>query len=165
MMASTQPSQMPRLRLEGAALQAKPQLAAFHAGNHFVVETRHLSDATGLDPVMLQILTTVAVGAVQRSARERTGESGMLAARPMSRRVIARATGLPRETVRRRICQLVEMGFLEQDGEGVTPADISGNGRMATAIGQILLHHAQITNLLLAEGVFALEPMSQAARA
>ncbi len=141
----------PRVRVESGALQAKPKVAAYHAGNHFVVETRHLADATGLDPVMLQILTTVTVGAVRRP---------QLPARPMSRRVIAQATGLPRETVRRRVSQLVEMGFLQDEDDGVVPVDISHNGRMTAAIGLILQHHVRITNLLLAEGVFTLEPVT-----
>lgn len=43
---------------------------------------------------------------------------------PVSRRAIAESTGLPRETVRRKIAVLVEKGFLVEDGGGVrTPPD------------------------------------------
>ena len=39
--------------------------------------------------------------------------------RPVSRRAIAASTGLPRETVRRKIAQLVERGLLVEEGRGV----------------------------------------------
>ena len=39
--------------------------------------------------------------------------------RPVSRRAIAASTGLPRETVRRKIAQLVEQGFLVEAARGV----------------------------------------------
>lgn len=39
--------------------------------------------------------------------------------RPVSRRAIAASTGLPRETVRRKIAQLVERGLLVQESRGV----------------------------------------------
>ena len=39
--------------------------------------------------------------------------------RPVSRRAIAASTGLPRESVRRKIAQLVEMGFLVEEPRGV----------------------------------------------
>ena len=39
--------------------------------------------------------------------------------RPISRRAIAASTGLPRETVRRKISQMVERGFLVQEPRGV----------------------------------------------
>ena len=38
---------------------------------------------------------------------------------PVSRRAIAESTGLPRETVRRKIAVLVDKGFLVEDGAGV----------------------------------------------
>jgi hypothetical protein len=39
--------------------------------------------------------------------------------RPVSRRAIAASTGLPRETVRRKVQQFLEAGLLERDGMGV----------------------------------------------
>jgi hypothetical protein len=39
--------------------------------------------------------------------------------RPVSRRAIAASTGLPRETVRRKIAQMVERGFLVEERRGV----------------------------------------------
>lgn len=46
------------------------------------------------------------------------------ARQPVSRRAIAESTGLPRETVRRKIGVLIEKGFLVEDGAGVrTPPD------------------------------------------
>ncbi len=39
--------------------------------------------------------------------------------RPVSRRAIAASTGLPRETVRRKIAQLVEQGLLVEERAGV----------------------------------------------
>ena len=39
--------------------------------------------------------------------------------RPISRRAIAASTGLPRETVRRKISQMVERGYLVEEPRGV----------------------------------------------
>jgi hypothetical protein len=39
--------------------------------------------------------------------------------RPVSRRAIAASTGLPRETVRRKIAHMVEQGYLVQERRGV----------------------------------------------
>ena len=51
---------------------------------------------------------------------------------PVSARAIAEATGLPRETVRRKIAALVAEGYLAQDGRGVRTLpgllDQRGNG-------------------------------------
>ena len=61
---------------------------------------------------------------------------------PVSARAIAEATGLPRETVRRKIAALVHDGYLAQDSRGVrtTPGllDQRGNGLfVATATREI----------------------------
>jgi hypothetical protein len=61
---------------------------------------------------------------------------------PVSARAIAEATGLPRETVRRKIATLVHDGYLAQDSRGVrtTPGllDQRGNGLfVATATREI----------------------------
>ncbi len=51
--------------------------------------------------------------------------------RPVSRRAIAASTGLPRETVRRKIAQLVEQGLLVEEREGVrTPSGVLSKGRL-----------------------------------
>ena len=49
---------------------------------------------------------------------------------PVSARAIAEATGLPRETVRRKIAALVAEGFLAQDSRGVrtTPGLLDQRG-------------------------------------
>jgi len=50
--------------------------------------------------------------------------------RPISRRAIAASTGLPRETVRRKIAQLIDQGLLVEDPDGVrTPSGVLGRGR------------------------------------
>lgn len=163
-----EPATTSRVRLTADGLDGKRRLAAFHTGNHFVIESRLLSDATGLDPVMLLILSTIAVGSVQRTmragdldARCKSGEpleDGHF--RPMSRRLIAQATGLPRETVRRRVAQLIEMGFIQEDGRGVKSMNIISDPRMVSAVEQVLKHQVLITNALIAEGVFRVEEAS-----
>ncbi len=154
-----------RVRMTPETLDGKHRLAAFHAGNHFIIESRLLSDATGLDPVMLLILSTIAVGSVQRTMRAGSLEDrfkgmeplSVADFRPMSRRLIAQATGLPRETVRRRVAQLVEMGFIEEDGRGVRSNNLVSNPRLMGALEQVLKHQVLITNALIAEGVFRVE--------
>ncbi len=76
---------------------------------------------------------------------------------PISARAIAEATGLPRETVRRKIAHLVADGYLAQDSRGVrtTPGllDQRGNGVMVTAASREIkrMAHAMETMLQLSE--------------
>jgi hypothetical protein len=72
---------------------------------------------------------------------------------PISARAIAEATGLPRETVRRKIAALVEAGFLAQDSRGVrtTPGllDQRDNGQFLGVAGREIKRMAQAMETML----------------
>jgi hypothetical protein len=75
----------------------------------------------------------------------------------ISARAIAEATGLPRETVRRKIAVLVADGFLAQDSRGVRTMpgllDQRGNGQFIAAASREMkrMAHAMDTMLQLSE--------------
>jgi hypothetical protein len=151
-----------RLRFAAERLTEHGTLALFQIERHFLEESHLLSGDQRLDPAMVLIAATVGVGTIERSMRDaatrraRGGDVPAPAIRPMSRRAIAVATGLPRETVRRRVKRLVELGILAEDNRGVTCADNLGPDKMSR-IARLLAHQAAIANIFLAEGLFELE--------
>jgi hypothetical protein len=72
---------------------------------------------------------------------------------PISARAIAEATGLPRETVRRKIAALVADGFLAQDSRGVRTIpgllDQRGNGAFVSVASREIKRMAQAMETML----------------
>jgi hypothetical protein len=72
---------------------------------------------------------------------------------PISARAIAEATGLPRETVRRKIAALVADGFLAQDSRGVRTIpgllDQRGNGQFISLASREIKRMAQTMETML----------------
>jgi hypothetical protein len=72
---------------------------------------------------------------------------------PISARAIAEATGLPRETVRRKIAALVADGFLAQDSRGVRTIpgllDQRGNGPFMSLASREIKRMAQTMETML----------------
>jgi hypothetical protein len=97
------------------------RLVIFELGNCFLTQQRQLAEALGLKPVPAMILLTVAMSTVQKYMRQSPLDSayrGSVAlpealSGGISRRAIARSTGLPTETVRRCVADLVAAGKLE----------------------------------------------------
>ena len=109
-------------------------------------------------------MLTVALGNVQRMLR--TPDAAGLAVStalveqeriiPVSRRAVARATGLPRETVRRRTNALVESGqLLEWEGGLRTARRLVLAPPIRAAIHEMLELTAGTARALLREGVIA----------
>lgn len=83
----------------------------------FLDQSYALSGGWQLDPASLLIAVTAYVRHAEQCGR---GASGM-----MSRRAISEATGLARETVRRRVSRLMAAGLLEGSAGGpVGPSDL-----------------------------------------
>jgi hypothetical protein len=97
------------------------RLVIFELGNCFLLQHRMLADILGLKPVPALIVLTVAISTVQKYMRQSVRDPAYRASVPLpealsggiSRRAIARSTGLPTETVRRCVEELVEIGRLE----------------------------------------------------
>lgn len=160
--AEIRPADAPaKLRFAAERLTDHGMLALFQIERHFLEESHLLSGDQRLDPAMVLITATVGVGSIERSmrdlaARRARSDETPPDVRPMSRRAIAVATGLPRETVRRRVKRLVELGILAEDNRGVSCADSLGPDKMAR-IARLLAHQAAIANIFLAEGLFELD--------
>jgi hypothetical protein len=160
------PSTQPRLRLATSRIPECADIARFHLGRHFLEEVHLLSDRHQLDPAMVLIAQTVAVGTIERGmprpgTRPAAGKPGV---RPMSRRAIALATGLPRETVRRRLRRLVELGLLKETAGGISCADEFIADDREPGLADMLARHVALTNILIAEGLIEPESARIAAR-
>lgn len=111
------------------------RLAGYQMANSFVAQHMILSAALDMKPVKMLVFMTIATATVQKFMRQREIPEELAGTQRLSRdfigyisrRAIASATGLPRETVRRAIIELENDGLL-----------ISGpNGSVANK-GQIL---------------------------
>jgi biotin operon repressor len=111
------------------------RLAGYQLANSFVAQHMILSAALNMKPVKMLVFMTIATATVQKFMRQREIPDELVGTQRLSRdfigyisrRAIASATGIPRETVRRAILELENDGLL-----------ISGpNGSVANK-GQIL---------------------------
>lgn len=144
-----------RLKPAPQRLADRNEIARFLLGRHFLEEIHMLSGPQGLDPAMILIAETVAIGTMERSM-PRPGQrvdGPPPRPRPMSRRAIALATGLPRETVRRRLARLVEIGLLKEEGGGIACAEGFIRGGGTDMLSEMLTRHVSLTNQLIAEGL------------
>jgi len=94
--------------------------------NLFLTTHRTMAEASSIGPTELLIYVTVSVANVQKLMRERVIPECYAATDilprewvvPISRNAIATASGLPRETVRRRVAAMIETGILIEDARG-----------------------------------------------
>jgi hypothetical protein len=137
--------------------------AMFPLLNMFLATHRIMSEHETMNPSMLLIYVTVVTGNIQKLMRERNvppefSSTAVLPREwvvPMSRSAIAAATGLPRETVRRHIAQLVERGVLIEDPRGgvtITPGAIQSRG-YEPLLEKLLTEFARTADVLLRSGV------------
>jgi hypothetical protein len=108
---------------------------------------RNLGPIFAFDYERMIIALTVTMGNVQHliSSAELAGTLSDLSTiipaelqRPVTRLAITRATGLPRETVRRKVAKLIEAGVLIKDERGgvrITPGLLT-SGPIREAVGQ-----------------------------
>ena len=120
-----------------------------------------------MGPSVLLIYVTVCVGNIQKLMRERNVPREFIATAvlprewvvPMSRSAIAAATGLPRETVRRHVGQLIEHGLLIEDPRGgvtIVPGAIQDRG-YEPLLEKLLTEFARTTEALLRAGVIEVD--------
>jgi hypothetical protein len=102
------------------------RLAMFALTNLFLSMHRSFTGHEGSSPTFVLIYATVSVGNIQKLMRQRVIPEEFSATAtlprehviPMSRSAIAAATGLPRETVRRHVAQMIESHMLVEDPRG-----------------------------------------------
>ncbi len=141
---------------------AKLRLSGFLAVNHYLSASDTLRRTFGLDPEDLLIVLTVALGSVQRMLRSPDPEglavsSGLVEQNrivPVSRRAVARAANLPRETVRRRVAALLERGLLlEWEGGLRSARRLVLAPDVREAIHDLLESFAGTCRVMLREGI------------
>ena len=88
--------------------------------NYFLTMHHVIDEHVRLQPIELLILIAATTGNVQRALRTEALPEALRGSKPlppelvvpMSRRAIARVTGIPTETVRRHVESMVERGVL-----------------------------------------------------
>ena len=150
-----------RLAIDDAVLTEKLRFAGYHLVNNFLNTARHLKRLNDVDPASLLILLTVYVASIQRTLRQPgesvidQGEDAIAAHffQPISRRAVAEATGLPRETVRRKINALIDKGLILEEEAGVVTMNVVTDPAIAESVRLMAAGHVRITNQLRAESV------------
>jgi hypothetical protein len=149
---------VPRYRYEVSAEATERQLrlCGFALLNHCLAMHRVLAGYLGLQPVELLILVATTTGNVQRALNHGTRKSGLPAREPlptglvvpMSRRAIARVTGIPKETVRRHVASMIGRGVLLSTPQGVRAPNRLTERKALTAVCELLELHAECTERL-----------------
>ena len=155
-----------RYSVSAEATQRELRLCAFALLNHYLTMHHVMSEHVGLQPVELLILVATTTGNVQRALRNASLPEALRGNKPLppglavpiSRRAIARVTGLPTETVRRHVESLVERGILVSMPKGVhAPNRLAERGAVA-AILALVESHAACTERLIALQAIAPQP-------
>jgi hypothetical protein len=126
--------------------------------NHYLTMHLVIAEHVGLQPVELLILIATTTGNVQRALRPEALPAVFRGSKPlppelvvpMSRRAIARVTGIPTETVRRHVESMVERGILVSTTRGVLAPNRLGERWAATAMLRLIESHAACTERLIA---------------
>jgi hypothetical protein len=149
-----------RVSVSAEATQRELRLCGFALLNHYLAMHRVIAQHLELDPVELLILIATTTGNVQRAVRpdalpEVLRGSTPLPAElivPMSRRAIARVTGIPKETVRRHVDSMVRRGILLSMPRGVRARPGLADRTAVTAILAVVESHAVCTEQLIRLG-------------
>jgi hypothetical protein len=155
------------------AAQRELRLCGFALLNHFLTMHQVIAEHVRLPPVELLILIATTTGNVQRALRPEALPEALRGSKPlppelvvpMSRRAVARVTGLPTETVRRHVDAMVRRGILVASPKGVLAPSRLNEEWAAGAVLRLLESHAACTEQLLAlQAIEAQTPRSVKAK-
>jgi len=141
------------------ATRRELRLCGFALLNHYLTMHQVIAEHVQLPPVEMLILIATTTGNVQRAALRPGSLPEALRGReplppelvvPMSRRAIARVTGLPTETVRRHVDGMVRRGILVASPKGVLAPSRLSEDWAAGAVLSLLESQAACTEQLLA---------------
>jgi hypothetical protein len=154
------------LSISVEAMQRELRLCGFALLNHYLTMHQVIAEHVGLQPVELLILIATTTGNVQRALRPealpqalRGSEplpSGLMV--PMSRRAIARVTGLPTETVRRHVDGMVRRGILVAAANGILAPSRLNEGWAAGASLRLIESLTVCAEQLIALQAVTLQP-------
>jgi hypothetical protein len=142
-----------RYSVSAKAAERQLRLCGFALLNHYLAMHRVLAGHVELQPVELLILIATTTGNVQRALSPGTRKTGLPAreplppglAVPMSRRAIARVTGIPKETVRRHVASMSGRGILLSTPKGVVAPNRLEERKALAGIIELLELHAACT--------------------
>lgn len=135
--------------------------------NLFLTLHRTMTEAAPIGPTELLIYITVSVANVQKLMRERVIPECYAATEilprewvvPISRNAIATASGLPRETVRRRVAAMIETGMLIEDPRGgvTVPVGVIKDRGYEPLLEAMMTDFARTAEALLRIGVIEIQ--------
>jgi hypothetical protein len=155
---TTEAVQTHRHAISVEATRRELRLCGFALLNHYLTMHQVIAEHVRLPPVEMLILIATSTGNVQRALRPGSLPQALRGSKPlppelvvpMSRRAIARVTGLPTETVRRHVDSMVRRGILVSMPKGVLAPSRLSEGWAAGAVVRLLESHAACTEQLLA---------------
>jgi hypothetical protein len=161
-----------RYSVSAKATERQLRLCGFALLNHCLAMHRVLAGHLELQPVELMILVATTTGNVQRALSPATSKRGIPAREPlppdlvvpMSRRAIARITGIPKETVRRHVASMSGRGILVSTPKGVLAPNRLQERKALAAILELLELHAACTEQLERLQAIVARPESSQAR-
>jgi hypothetical protein len=161
-----------RLSISPEATARELRLCGFALLNHYLAMHQVIAEHVRLTPIELLILLATTTGNVQRALRpgllpeELRGHKplppGLVV--PMSRRAIARVTGLPTETVRRHVASMVERGILVAMPKGVRAPHRLAERWASAAVLRLIESHVTCAEQLMALQVIAPQSGTEGAR-
>jgi hypothetical protein len=155
-----------RYAISAAATQRELRLCGFALLNHFLTMHRVIAEHVRLQPIELLILLATTTGNVQRAMRVEALPDALRGSKPlppelavpMSRRAIARVTGLPTETVRRHVDSMVRRSILVSTPKGVLAPSRLHEGWATGAVLRLIESSAACAEQLLALQAIAPQP-------
>jgi hypothetical protein len=125
-----------------------------------------IAEHVRLQPVELLILIATTTGNVQRALRTESLPEALRGSKPLppdlvvpiSRRAIARVTGIPTETVRRHVDSMVKRGILVSVPKGVRAPNRLAERWAAAATLRLVESHVGCTEQLVALQAIAPQP-------
>lgn len=166
----TQAAQTHRYAISAEATVRELRLCGFALLNHFLTMHQVIGEHVRLQPIELLILIATTTGNVQRALRTEALPQALRGSKPlppelsvpMSRRAIARITGIPTETVRRHVESMVKRGILVSMPKGVRAPSRLAERWAAAATLRLIESHVACTERLVALQAIALQPTRSA---
>jgi hypothetical protein len=160
MSQSTDRAPRQRVSVSAAATQRELRMCGFAVLNQYLAIHRVIAEHFNLHPVELLILIASTTGNVQRAVRPDVLPEVLRGSEPlptehivpMSRRAIARVTGIPKETVRRHVDSMVRRGILLSMPKGVRAKPGLADRKALNAILRSVELHATCTEQLIQVG-------------
>jgi hypothetical protein len=157
---------MPRYSISAEATRRELRLCGFALLNHYLTMHQVLAEHVRLQPLELLILIATTTGNVQRALRPEALPEAFRGSKslppglvvPMSRRAIARVTGLPKETVRRHVESMIKRGILVSAPRGVLAPNRLTEPWAAAAALRLIESHVDCTEQLLDLQAIAPQP-------